>query len=122
DSLPLGFVQALIALGYRTIPLRGEAKVVDIAIQRTAEALAERDADVMLVSHDSDFVPQMTALADAPQRRTGIIGFQQFMSADLRVIEGLVLFDLAYDGSAYTSSLPLVRIIEIDEFDPDGFI
>src|SRR5699024_7222878 len=49
DSLPLRFVQALTPLGYRTIPPRRERKVVDIAIQRTAEALAERDADVMLV-------------------------------------------------------------------------
>jgi len=122
DSLPLGFVQALIALGYRTIPLRGEGKVVDIAIQRTAEALADREADVMLVSHDSDFVPQMAELARDPQRRTGIIGFQEFMASDLRGIEGVELFDLEYDVSAFTSSLPRVRIIEIDEFDPYEFI
>lgn len=70
DSLPSGFVQALIALGYKTIPLRGEGKVVDIAIQRTAEALASRPADVMLVSHDRDFVPQMQDLAATPERRT----------------------------------------------------
>src|SRR5690625_7708181 len=55
DSLPLGFVQALIALGYRTIPLRGEGKVVDIAIQRTAEKLATRTADTLLVIHDMAF-------------------------------------------------------------------
>ena len=40
DSLPVGFVQALTAIGYRPVPLRGEGKVVDIAIQRTAEALS----------------------------------------------------------------------------------
>ncbi|MGO3209069.1 MAG: NYN domain-containing protein, partial [Brachybacterium sp.] len=63
DSLPSGFVQALIAMGYKPVPLRGEGKVVDIAIQRTAEALLARPADVMLVSHDKDFVPQMENLA-----------------------------------------------------------
>ncbi len=119
DSLPMNFVQALLALGYKTIPLRGEGKVVDIAIQRTAEALVEREADVMLVSHDSDFAPpQMTRLAEDAERRTGIVGFQEFMSSDLRAIPGIEFFDLEYDVAAFTSRLPRVRIIDIDEFDP----
>lgn len=122
DTLPLGFVQALIAIGYRTVPLRGEGKVVDIAIQRTAEALAEREADVLLVSHDKDFVPQMQALAADPERRTGIVGFQEFMAADLRNVPGIEFFDLEHDVHAFTSTLPRVRIIEIDEFDPLEFI
>ncbi|MGY5766074.1 NYN domain-containing protein [Brachybacterium sp. DNPG3] len=122
DSLPMSFVQALLALGYKTIPLRGEGKVVDIAIQRTAEALVERDADVMLVSHDSDFAPQMTQLAEDPERRTGIVGFQEFMSNELRTVPGIEFFDLEYDVSAFTGRLPRVRIIEIDEFDPLEFI
>lgn len=122
DSLPMNFVQALLALGYKTIPLRGEGKVVDIAIQRTAEALVEREADVMLVSHDSDFAPQMTRLAEDAERRTGIVGFQEFMSSDLRAIPGIEFFDLEYDVAAFTSRLPRVRIIDIDEFDPLEFI
>ena len=40
-ELPTSFVQALIAIGYRPVPLSGEGKVVDIAIQRTAEALLD---------------------------------------------------------------------------------
>src|SRR5690625_8040290 len=72
DSLPLGFVQALFALRYRTIPLCGEGKVVDNAIQRTASTLAERDADVMVDNHVRDFWPQMTALPADPQRRSGM--------------------------------------------------
>lgn len=68
-ELPTSFVQALIAIGYRPVPLRGEGKVVDIAIQRTAEALVERDGDVMLVSHDADFAPQLERLAEHPHRR-----------------------------------------------------
>ncbi|MEE1650403.1 NYN domain-containing protein [Brachybacterium sp. J144] len=122
DSLPLNFVQALIALGYTPVPLRGEGKVVDIAIQRTAEALVPREADVMLVSHDSDFVPQMEALAEDEERRTAIVGFTEFMSGDLREIPGVELHDLEYDVQAFTSRLPRVRIIEIDEFDPLEFI
>ena len=51
--LPMPFVQALLALGYTPVPLSGpaEAKVVDLAIQRTLQALQGRDADVVLVSH-----------------------------------------------------------------------
>jgi len=122
DSLPSGFVQALIALGYKAIPLRGEGKVVDIAIQRTAEALRDREADVMLVSHDKDFVPQMTELASSPERRTALIGFREFMATDLQEIPGIEFHDLEYDVHAFTSRLPRVRIIDIDEFDPLEFI
>lgn len=122
DSLPVSFVQALTALGYRPIPLRGEGKVVDIAIQRTAEALRERPADVMLVSHDADFVPQMTDLAMDLERRTALVGFNEFMANDLRNIPGIEIIDLEYDVEAFTSPLPRVRIIDIDEFDPFEFI
>ncbi|WP_114853901.1 NYN domain-containing protein [Brachybacterium sp. YJGR34] len=122
DSLPSGFVQALIAIGYKVVPLRGEGKVVDIAIQRTAEALQSRPADVLLVSHDKDFAPQMEALASTPERRTGLVGFREFMATDLQDIPGIEFHDLEYDVAAFTSRLPRVRIIEIDEFDPLEFI
>lgn len=122
EALPMSFVQALLALGYRPIPLRGEGKVVDLAIQRTAEALQDRDDDVILVSHDADFVPQMTELAATPGRRTAVFGFQEFMASGLRAIPGIEVFDLEYDVNAFTSSLPRIRIIEIDEFNPLDFI
>src|SRR5699024_7086401 len=83
---PASFVQALLAMGYRPIPLSGDGKVVDIAIQRTAEALLERDADVMLVSHDNDFTPEMEALARDDDRRLGVVGFGEFMAGGLRQI------------------------------------
>ncbi|QOK22930.1 NYN domain-containing protein [Janibacter indicus] len=121
-ELPASFVQALLAMGYRPVPLRGEGKVVDIAIQRTAQALVERDADVMLVSHDNDFTPQMEALAEDEDRRIGIVGFSEFMAGGLKQIDGMEFFDLEYDVSAFKSRLPRVRVIEIDEFDPLEFI
>lgn len=121
-DLPASFVQELLAMGYRPVPLRGEGKVVDIAIQRTAQALVERDADVMLVSHDNDFTPQMEALAEDEDRRIGIVGFSEFMANGLKQIDGMEFFDLEYDVSAFKSRLPRVRVIEIDEFDPLEFI
>lgn len=121
-ELPASFVQALLAIGYTPVPLRGEGKVVDIAIQRTAEALEDRPADVALVSHDRDFAPQMEDLAADVQRRVGIIGFNEFMSNELRRIPRIEFFDLEYDLHAFTTQLPRIRIIDIDEFDPLDFL
>jgi len=65
-QLPAPFVQALLAIGYRPVPLAGSAdqKVVDIGIQRTLDALQSRGDDVLLVSHDADFVEHLVRLAD----------------------------------------------------------
>ncbi len=72
-NLPTSFVQALLAMDYRPVPLSGRAdeKVVDIGIQRTLTALLEReDTDVVLASHDADFAPQLESLlGDRPTRR-----------------------------------------------------
>jgi uncharacterized protein len=65
-ELPMAFVQALLAIGYRPVALTGEPdqKVVDIAVQRTLTAIRDRDADVLLVSNDGDFVEQVEDLLD----------------------------------------------------------
>jgi putative heme uptake system protein len=121
SELPATFVQALLAIGYRPVPLTGSGKVVDIAIQRTAEALAERAADVVLTSHDGDFLPQVEKLCDG-SRQVGVVGFNEFVNASFRGLPGLKIVDLEYDVAAFTSSLPRVRVIPIDEFDPLDFI
>lgn len=59
-SLPMGFVQALIAMNYSVIPLSGpdDVKVVDLGLQRTMDAILELDSgSVILASHDADFAP-----------------------------------------------------------------
>jgi putative heme uptake system protein len=123
-DLPMGFIQALLAMDYRPVPLSGRPheKVVDIAIQRTIDALADRAADVMLVSHDSDFVPQLGKLCDG--RKVGLVGFLEFRSKAFVELEsrGLEFFDLEYDVDAFTARLPRVRVIPIDEFDPADFL
>ena len=106
-ELPISFVQALLAIGFKPIPLSGEGKVVDIAIQRTAEALVQRDADVVLVSHDGDFVDQVSALCDG-SRQVGVIGFTEFVNSQFRNLPGLRKYtanallkenpDAPYDG------------------------
>jgi uncharacterized protein len=123
--LPMTFVQALMAMQYRAIPLSGPAglKVVDIGIQRTMDALASRPGDVLLASHDGDFAPQITRLCK-DGRRVGIVGFREFMNlqfSDLSA-DGLQFFDLEADVGAFNVALPRVRVISIDDFDPVAFL
>ena len=80
--LPGSFVQALLAMEYRPIALSGasDEKVVDVGILRTLEAIAAHpDADVLLCSHDADFVERLTALQDGT-RRIGLMALREFTS------------------------------------------
>lgn len=123
SELPMPFVQALIAVGYKPVPLSAEAdvKVVDVAIQRTLDAIGQRDADVMLASHDGDFLPQIEALTDG--RRLAVLGFSEFRNAGFAALgSGVELIDLEYDVKAFTEPLPRLRIIPIDEYDPLQFL
>ncbi len=126
DHLPMNFVQALMAIGYKPIPLSGAAdeKVVDIAIQKTLEALAQRQDDVVLVSHDGDFLPQMTALLEDEDRRLGLMGFREYRNAGFVELEeqGMETFDLEYEVKAFNARLPRMRIIPISEFNPLEFL
>ena len=130
--MPMSFVQALLAMDYRPIPLAGSGhpaeKVVDIGIQRTLDALAERvesglSAQVLLGSHDGDYIPQIERLLDAGAK-VGVLCFKEFLNAQLAALEsrGLVIHDLESDVRAFTIALPRVRIISLEEFDPTAFI
>ncbi|WP_125776237.1 NYN domain-containing protein [Antribacter gilvus] len=125
-QMPMPFVQALLAMGYKPIPLaaNGTEKVVDVGIQRTLEALASRPGDVLLASHDGDFLPQIEALLDDDDRRVGLLGFREFVNARFADLtdQGLEMFDLEGNADAFTTMLPRVRIIPIDEFDPLRYI
>ncbi|MRJ76860.1 NYN domain-containing protein [Aeromicrobium sp. SMF47] len=124
-ELPMPFVQALTAIGFRAVPLSGNAdeKVVDIAIQRTLEELGRREADVMLASNDGDFVEQLSPLVE-PGRRTALLAFREFRSAGFvpLIDRGLEFHDLEYDVQAFNTSLPRIRVIPIAEFDPRDFL
>ena len=124
-NLPMTFVQALMALGYRPIPLSGGPgeKVVDIGIQRTLDALVDRPGDVLLASHDGDFLPQITALLDGT-RKVGVLGFREYLSSGYSALtdRGLQLFDLEDDARCFTVALPRVRIIPLASFDPTRYL
>jgi len=122
-NLPSSFVQALLAMDYRPIPLSGgsDQKVVDVGIQRTLDALLSHDdADVLLASHDADFAEHLGALLGGG-RQLGLIGLREFMSNQLTGL-GIPLFDLEDDVNAFTQPLPRVRIIPLAEFDPEKFL
>ena len=121
-SVPMAFVQALTGLDFRPVLLSGpgEVKVVDVAIQRTLEALGERGhGDVLLASHDGDFAPQLEPLLTAG-RRVGVLAFRELTSGALwdLTARGMQFFDLEDDVGAFTVALPRLRVVAIDEFDP----
>lgn len=124
-TLPISFVHALLALHWRPIPLSGPAgmKVVDVGIQRTLEAIVGRPADVILGSHDVDFLPQVSALLEE-ERRVAILGFPEFVNnAYLELVpRGLEILDMEQDAHAFNKPLPRVRILDIEEFDPLAFL
>ncbi len=121
-QLPMPFVQALLAMSYRPVPLAGAAdeKVVDIGIQRTLDALVDRDADVLLCSHDADFVEHVKALLDG-ERKVALVGLREYASLHYAGID-VPLHDLEEDIGAFNTPLPRVRIIPLDEFDPERFL
>ena len=122
-GIPMAFVQALKAMDYQVVPLSGgpDEKVVDIAVQRTLRALSDRPHDVMLVSHDGDFLDDVEALIDG-ERRVGVLAFTEFRNAGFAAIAGLERFDLEYDAQVFDAPLDRVRVIPIDEFDPSHFL
>lgn len=121
--LPMSFIQALLAMDYRPIPLAGsgQQKVVDIGVKRTLTAIREHGGDVILASHDGDFLPEVRDLLDGGQR-VGILGFREFVNAGLAELPGLELFDLEHQANAFTQPLPRIRIIPVDEFDPLAYL
>jgi uncharacterized protein len=126
-TMPVGFVQALIAIGLRPIPLSGRAdqKVVDIGIQKTLAAIADHDGDVMLATHDGDFVPQVERLLTIG-RRVGLLAFPELASGNYAALgeafQQFEIFDLEEQVSCFNQVLPRLRIIDVDEFDPAAFL
>jgi putative heme uptake system protein len=118
-GVPMTFVQALVAIGYRPVLLSGpsDVKVVDLAIQRTLDAIGQRETgDVLLASHDGEFAPHLERLLQAG-RRVGVLGFRELISGALADL-GVELYDLEDDVGAFAVALPRLRVVAIEDFDP----
>ena len=70
-----------------------------------------------------DYIPQIERLLQVGVQ-VGVFCFREFLNTQLAALEleGLELFDLELDVRAFTSPLPRVRIIPLEEFDPQQFI
>lgn len=124
--LPLAFVQALLAMHYSPIPLSGPAtiKVVDVGIMRMLdEILLQPSGDVILASHDGDFLPQVSALLEAG-RKVAMLAFPEFLSSHFHdlIPLGLQVFDLEHDVNAFQVALPRLQIIDVNDFDPKQYL
>lgn len=121
-QVPWPFVNAIQNVGFRAVLLSGAGseKVVDLGIQRTLDALAERDGDVLLGSHDRDFLPHLQRLADQ-DRQVAVLGFTELMSGGYAEA-GIPVHDLEYDVHAFNVHLPRIRIIPVHDFDPAEFL
>lgn len=124
-NLHMPFLQALLAMGFRPVLLSGPSgvKVVDVGIQRMLEAIAARDGDVILGSHDGDFLPQVDDLL-AAGRRVAVLAFREFLNAGYLELtrSGLEIFDLEDDAGCFNQALPRMRVIDIADFDPVAFL
>ena len=115
----------------------GDSAIYDALVEMIAElagcsyaegdewrrALGDRDDDVMLVSHDGDFLEAITPLMDG-RRRVGLIAFEEFRNSGFHdlVRQGMEFFDLEHDTRAFNAPLPRLRIIPIEQFDPQQFL
>ena len=62
--------------------------------------------------------PRSSPSSAAPGRRIGLIGFREMTSGLLTEIEEVEFFDLEDDVGAFTVSLPRIRVVPIEQFDP----
>lgn len=122
------FVQALLAIGWQPIQLMSddyERKVVDEGIQRTLEAILDvrPEADVVLGTHDVDYLPQIEALLEAGHR-VAILCFREFLALPLAELEdrGLIMHDLELDVQAFNLPLNRTHPVNIDDFDPYPYL
>ena len=118
------FVQALLAIGWQPILLTSEephVKIVDAGIQKTLTAIQESrpGADIVIASHDVDYLPHLSSLLDAGHR-VAIICFREYLSAQLAELEdrGLKIVDLEYDVGAFNQMLHRIYPIDLRDFDP----
>jgi len=97
--------------------------VVDVGIQRMFEAIAGHSGDVILGSHDGDFLPQVTDLLER-DRQVGVLAFREFLNVGyLDLVErGLEILDLESDARCFNSVLPRLRIIDLATFDATAFL
>ena len=122
------FVQALLAIGWKPILLTSDephVKIVDAGIQKTLTAIQDSrpGADIVIASHDVDYLPHITSLLNVGHR-VAVICFREYLSTQLAELEsrGLKIIDLEYDVGAFNQMLSRINPINLNDFDPLAFL
>ena len=78
---------------------------------------------MVLVSQDGDFEPQLRALLKKG-RNVAVVGFEEFLSGELRALEelGLQVLDLEREIKAFNEPLPRIRVIPLNDYSPNSFL
>ena len=75
---------------------------------------------MLLCTHDADFV-EAAAKLQAGGHRVGVVALREFTSTQYAAAD-IEIHDLEYQVGAFNVSLPRVRIIALDDFDPEQFL
>ena len=120
----MAFVQALRAWDYEPIRCPATRRPrSSTSRSSTPPGAGPPPGDVLLVSHDGDFLADIEALLDT-DRRVGVVAFTEFRNAGFTALEsrGVQTFDLEYAVGAFNTRLPRLRVIPIEEFDPAAYL
>ena len=121
----MSFVQALLSMGYRPVPLAGAPTRRSSTSRSSAPwpRIADRDDDVLLVSNDGDFVEGFEACSTAAAGSASS-GSREFRNHEFTRSSGAAWSRSTWSTTSRRSprGSPRVRIIPIDEFDPLDFL
>jgi hypothetical protein len=138
DSLE-GFRSYLEAVGYAVIPLASEGDPLDMArklkerasatvsaIKRMLTALKGQKGHVLVVSHSTEIVEELSELlkARAPEVQIGVLCIPEMLPERLRRLRdsGLAIFDLEKEAGVFKQTLPRKKLISAEAFDPARFL
>ena len=94
-----------------------------VAVPAWGVVFTHSSSEMVLASHDADFVPQLRRLLGAG-RQVGVLALREFVSVELAGLQdqGMAFYDLEDEVGAFTAALPRIRIIPLDEFDPRRYL
>ena len=125
-SLPMTFVQALLAIGLPAHPAVGRRTRRSSTSASSARSRRSPGGRATSCSSATTATSrlQLATLVEDESRRTGLIAFREFTSTSLSglIAQGLETFDLEHDVQAFNVSLPRVRIIPLEQFDPTRYL
>ena len=123
-TMPMPFVQALLALGYRVDPAVGRQGREGRRHRHPAHPRGPGRPGRGRRPRQPRRRLRGGAAAAAGTRRVALLGFREYVSQRLAELEplGLQFFDMELAVGAFNIPLPRVRIITLDEFDPEHFL